>query len=405
MRKTLGLLLMLLAMIFTACGSVAMPEETQAPIEVEIPYEETTAELLHENIELTFRSVWQKEEPQAQVLLQAAQFFEKKTGAVVTILWPEDEEQMADIFQVPAADFAVMNAEIAMDLTQMAEDAAYYTSSHEVLRNQIISQMGFLGAVAQVPYLGGIYYNADIFTNCAITEMPQTWDEFTKICQLLRQKGWQPLTLDKEDAVCAMELHLRRAIGTEEMLRFMGKDAHWHFDQSVIDSMEQVMIFAQEGNMTYGTPADYPAGQNKMGLSNSAMMVGTNADCAAVEEATLTDLRWGVFPYPGDAGSGTWITADMLVIHRDCKAAQAAFDFVMLLVSGEFDQLRTDISCGIPADPANSSPIAGVTEALNAAQPEPLCVFGSGQTDPAVKLWSGWYDAANRYAIALERSK
>ena len=44
-------------------------------------------------------------------------------------------------------------------------------------------------------------------------------------------------------------------------------------------------------------------------------------------------------------------------------------------------------------------------EAQQAAQPHPLSVFRYKQIDPAVKLWSGWYDKANRYAIALERSK
>jgi hypothetical protein len=78
---------------------------------------------------------------------------------------------------------------------------------------------------------------------------------------------------------------------------------------------------------------------------------------------------------------------------------------MMLLVTGEFDQFRTDISCGIPADPSNTSPILGAMEALQAAQPQPLSVVSYKQIDPAVKLWSGWYDKANRYAIALERSK
>ena len=44
-------------------------------------------------------------------------------------------------------------------------------------------------------------------------------------------------------------------------------------------------------------------------------------------------------------------------------------------------------------------------EALQAAPPVALDIFGYKQTDTAVKLWSGWYSEANRYAIALERSK
>ena len=403
MKKILWLLL--LAVTLTACGTETTPETTAPLIEVEIPYEETEETLPYAQIELSFQTIWEPADPQAQALVQAAQFFEEKTGACVRIIWPGDEVAAADIFQIPAADFGAISEEAVLDLTEMAKKAGYEEKSHDALRDQIISRFGFLGAVAQTPYLGGIYYNADAFTTCGITQIPKTWDEFMNVSQVLRQKNWQPLTLDKEDAVAAMELHLRRSIGREEMLRFMGRDAHWHFDQRVVASMEQVMIFAQEGNMTYGTPADYPAGQNKMGLSNSAMMVGTNADCAAVEEATLTDIRWGLFPYPGDSGSGTWITADMVAIRKGCENGQAAFDFVMLLTTGEFDQFRTDLSGGIPADPANDSPIAGAMDALNAAQPEPLGIFGSRQTDAAVKLWSGWYDKADRYAIALERSK
>ena len=93
------------------------------------------------------------------------------------------------------------------------------------------------------------------------------------------------------------------------------------------------------------------------------------------------------------------------MIDEECAETQAAFDFVMLLATGEFDQLRADLTGGIPADPANRSPVEGAVEALQDAPPADLGIFGSKQTDAAVKLWSGWYDKPNRYAIALERSK
>lgn len=405
MKKILWILLPLLVLSLAGCGREEAPETTAPPVEVEVPYEETRPELPYADIALTFRAVWQKDAPQSQVLVQAADFFEKKTGASVAFLWPEEETQSADIYQIRAGDFMAIPPETVLDLTEMAEKAGYTEKSYEAMRSQITAKFGFLGAVAQVPYLGGIYYNAAIFEECGIAEMPRSWEAFTSLCQTLRSKGWQPLTLDKEDALTAMELHLRRTIGSEQMFLFMEKNVHWHFDQTVIDAMERVMRFVQEGNITYGTPADYPAGQNRMGLSNSAMMVGTNADCADVEEATLVDLEWGVFPYPGEQGSGTWAMADMLVIDSSCENAQAAFDFLMLLATGEFDQLRVDVTGGIPADPANRSPIAGVPEALRAAMPEPLGVFSDRQTDPAVKLWSAWYKTPSSYAVALEQSK
>lgn len=403
MKKILWVLLAVLVVTLAACGGSGAPDETQPPYEVEIPYTEETVQLPYEGVELTFRATWKKKDAQSQVLIQAAELFERTTGAKVKLLWSKDKA--ADIMQVTAKNFATMPAEEMLDLTELAKQSGYSENSFKAMRELVISQCGFLGAVPQVPYLGGIYYNSDIFTNCGITKLPNTWEEFVSLCQTLRLAGWSPLTLDNEDAVTAMELYLRRIVGNEDMAKFMTKDAHWHFDQRVVAAMEQVRLFVLDGNMTYGTPAESPIGQNKMGVSNSAMMVGTNADAAAVEKSTLTDLNWGVFPFPGTVSSGTWAQADMLVIDPNCENPQAAFDFVMLLVTGEFDQLRVDITGGIPADPGNRSPVAGVAQALDAAPPEPLGVFGSKQTDAAVRLWSGYYSKASSYATALERSK
>ena len=283
--------------------------------------------------------------------------------------------------------------------------ANYDAVSHETLRQQIIAQCGYLGAVAQVPYLGGIYYNRDVFAQCGIEEIPADWDDFLTLCQTLREQGWQPMTLDKENALRAMELHLRRSIGTYEIQRLMAKGNRWDTNMPAIAALEQVMLFVADGNIASGTPADAIESQNKMALSNAAMTVGTNADCAAMTERTLIDLDWGVFPYPGETESGTWMRADVLMIHRDCPNGQAAFDFLMLLVSGEFDQLRADLSGGIPADPNNASPIAGAMEAIASAQPEPLGCFGSKQMETALRLWGGRYDNAGRYASLLELSK
>lgn len=411
MKKRLWMVLLAL-LLLAGCGAKEeILEATEPPlVEVQVAYEETVQELPYADTELVIQSMWLRENPLSRVLLEAAALFERQTGAVVTVRWRDENTTLEsaegiDIIQIPAAEFASMNAEYALDMTDMAAAAGYEAKSHETLRQQIVQQCGYLGAVAQIPYLGGIYYNADIFAQCGIETLPQDWDGFLALCHGLRQRGWQPLTLDQEDALAAMELHLRRSVGTDEVRRMMSKGHRWDTNMPAIDAMDQVKLFVQDGNMATGTPAETPIGQNKMASSNAAMMVGTNADCADVEEASLMDLNWGVFPYPGNLSSGTWMTADMLVIHRNTKHAQAAFDFLMLLATGEFDQLRADLSVGIPADPENESPVSGAMDAIRAAQPEPLGLMGKKQMTAAVRLWSAYYSQSGRYASLLEISK
>lgn len=411
MKKRLWMVLLAL-LLLAGCGAKEEIQEMTEPplVEVQVAYEETVQELPYADTELVIQSMWLRENPLSRVLLEAAALFERQTGAVVTVRWRDENTTLEsaegiDIIQIPAAEFASMNAEYALDMTDMAAAAGYEAKSHETLRQQIVQQCGYLGAVAQIPYLGGIYYNADIFAQCGIETLPQDWDGFLALCHGLRQRGWQPLTLDQEDALAAMELHLRRSVGTDEVRRMMSKGHRWDTNMPAIDAMDQVKLFVQDGNMATGTPAETPVGQNKMASSNAAMMVGTNADCADVEEASLMDLNWGVFPYPGNLSSGTWMTADMLVIHRNTKHAQAAFDFLMLLATGEFDQLRADLSVGIPADPENESPVSGAMDAIRAAQPEPLGLMGKKQMTAAVRLWSAYYSQSGRYASLLEISK
>lgn len=405
MKKILALLLA--ALLLTGCALVeAPPETTVPPVEVQVPYEETENTRLYEGAMLTFGARWDPESVEAQVLTKAARVFEATTGAAVEIRWPDGETAPeGDIFQITAAEFEEMDPETVLDLTQMAESTNFLSKSYESLNNQTAEKLGFLGALVQVPYLGGIYYNTEVFDDCAVTETPKSWEDYMSLCDHLYVSGWEPLAMDTDDAITALELHLRRFIGTEEIHRLMDKKGHWYEDEPAIAAFEQALLFAQAGFVCVDTPADYPAGQNKMALTNCAMMIGTNADCVDVEEKTLTDLSWGVFPYPGPTGSGIYVYADRIAISKTCENPQAAFDFALLLCSGEFDQLRADLTEGIPADPRNASPIRGAVEVLTNEAAEPVGIFGTRQQDAAVKLWTAWFEKATRHAIELERSK
>ena len=49
-------------------------------------------------------------------------------------------------------------------------------------------------------WVGGLFYNKDIFAACGIESEPQTWEEFLNVCQTLQDNGYVPLLDNCQDA-------------------------------------------------------------------------------------------------------------------------------------------------------------------------------------------------------------
>lgn len=378
------------------------PEEvTQVPTEwvVEIPSQER----IYQGVELTFLARWEESDPRNAVLTQAAEVFEAQTGAVVNIQRDDSQDAAADIYQLPGSALSDY-ADTVLDLTQMAQTAGYGDKSFTVLTEQVISRCGFLGAIPQTPYVGGFYYNRETFETSGIIQSPRTWESFLAVCDQLVSGGWQPLTLDSENADDLLVMQLTQYLGAEGA-QAVATGGGWTGEQA-LQAMTDIYEFVASGYLATGTPGDRPAGQNKLALSNSAMCYGTNALCTQVEAATDTDLGWGMFPYPGAGGGEPVITvdADVLAVSSRCASPQAAFDFIMLLVCGEFDQLRVDLTDGIPADPANESAIDGAVQALQVAQvlEIPQVEWTENQQKTILKLWKGNFEGNDAFSKAMD---
>lgn len=384
MKKWISLLLCAALAVFGAgCGVDTAPETTTAETQIpEIPYESEPVQKKYQDVQLVLAAMVEETDPQAQVICQAAQVFEKQTGAQVTVEWASGNRETADIFQLPLEKLTGETLSGALDLTQLAQDAGYDACSFPALRQQVTAQCGYLAGIAQTPYLSGVYYNRDVFAECGIAEAPESWEAFLTVCAALRSGGYSPLALNNEGAVLAARLHLHQAMAAQD-------------EEQLAQATQQILDLAAGGDLAEDTPAAAPEGQNKLGLYNGAMTVGSNALCAQVEEASQVQISWGVFAWPG-GGTGSVATADVLCVRKDCVNAQAAFDFIMLLCTGEFDQLRADVTGGIPADPDNASPIAGAVETLLAAQPQ-TALLG---TDALLKLWTGGYGSGAAFAAA-----
>ena len=88
------------------------------------------------------------------------------------------------------------------------------------------------------------------------------------------------------------------------------------------------------------------------------MVVCANYVAPEVNNNSGTEINWGMFNYPAVEGgadpSNAYAGANSLAITKYSENAQAAFDFLMFLTSGEFDQKMADTADQIPADPSNT---------------------------------------------------
>lgn len=406
MKKIISLLLILTIFALCGCGQDVPPETTvlNAPTEPpvqEIPFAQEPDLRKYPGTQLQFFSLLAEDDPEAAAVTQAAAVFSRQTGAEVTVTWLGGDEAAliqalaagsgADIFEISGIGLQNVGASYALDLTELAGASDYESHSYEALRGQVAQRCGYLAGIPWRLYLTGVYYNREAFADCAIDQAPKTWEEFLAACQALVTGGYAPLTMDAENAYIPLELHLERSLGAERATELLSSGS-WEKDAQAMQAVGQLCAFVADGYLMKGCPADYPAGQNKLALSNAAMAAGSNRLCGQVEDTALVEISWGVFAWPGDgAGTGTAVDADVLAVNKASPNAQAAFDFILLLSTGEFDQLRADLSGGIPADPANVSPIFGAEEALAAADSRSLGLPDSKNNSRILKLWQGKY--------------
>ncbi len=389
MKRILGLLV--LALLLAGCGAEevvpttvpVVPTEPSAPAVLEEVFSTEPEARKYEGVTLTVAPGVEETEAVAAVYRQAAAVFSAGTGAEVVLSWGADAG--GDVHLVPWGG----DASGAMDLTALAEQAEYETHSYQSLTTQVAGHYGYLAGLPHIPYAGGVYYNVAVFDSCGIEAPPATWADFLAVCQTLREQGWETLALNTEDAYSASWLHFERSQGTAGLSKA----------GQVELLAKQIMELQAAGLLPTGTPAAAPGGENRLALSNGTMTFGTNALCGRMEESTGMDLNWGVFPWPGgDKGTGCYACSDLLCISAGTKAPEAAFEFALLLCTGEFDQLRADVTNGLPADPGNSSPVRGAAAILEKAVltgiPEPT----KKQELSAQRLWAGYYKKATDFS-------
>lgn len=449
MKKKMVSLLLTAAMAVTmlaGCGGTATTAEStpaeSAPAETEeaAPAETTeateaaddaaatdTAAADYSGVELTFWSMWSNTEPQGKVLQEAADAFSEKTGATINIEWKGrdikniivtalEAGENIDIFEEDYSRISKTYADFCLDLTDMAAAANYDAQSFKCFNDQAIEWAGFLPTVTEQPQVGGIFYNKDIFDASGITTLPTTWDEFLAACQSMVDAGYEPMALDGAYADFFLGYHLSRHIG-QDALGELSVNGGWADNAEVIKGAQELIDFVNAGYLADGAPDEYPASQNKIGLTeNVAMVVCANYVCAEVNNNTQTEINWGLMNYPAVEGgadsSNAYAGANSMAITKTSANPQAAFDFMLFLTSGEYDQKMADAASQIPADPSNTAPamMDGTIETLQATTAPLAWNMGLSDNsdlapsikDVAIGLFEGRYASGEEFAAAMD---
>ena len=308
----------------------------------------------------------------------------------------------------------------------MAKAVNYDSWSYACLNNQVIewtterddegnvTKEGYLNSIVEQPQVGGVFYDKDAFEAAGVAAEPKTWAEFLDACQKIKDSGVGPVAQDSAYANFAFYHQLVRYLG-EDKITELATNGGWS-GTAAEQAAQDIIDLRNEGFLADGAPDEFPSSQNKIGFGQAAMIVCANYVTAEVNQNTGTEVNWGLFNYPavdgGVENSAAYAGANSLAVTEYSENPQEAFDFIIFLTTGEWDQKMADAAAQIPADSRNTAPsnLTGTIETLKAAdKPMTWCAGLNANADlkdtiksMCTELFEGKYADGAAFCAALD---
>lgn len=331
--------------------------------------------------EITYWSMWNSTENQAKVIQEAADAYEKETGVHVNIEWKgrdvktligsalqagEDIDLYDDDYQR-----VVQNTkDYLADLTDMAAKADYESHAMPVIYEKALSWGdGKLYTIPYQIYTTGVWYNKEIFKEAGVEDAaPATWTEFLDVCQKIKDAGYNPITCNSDTSVELLYgFQLARYIGQDAVLDCYNNGS-WSEVPEAKKAAEDIATLVDKGYFSPNAPANYPDGQNEIGFGESAMILNASWIPNEINQNTGETIDWGFFPWPAVEGGVDGTEASMVGsqgfgIPAKSEMQQEAFDFAMMIATGDYDLKMAESVSSIPSDTANTEWPAAIAEA------------------------------------------
>lgn len=318
--------------------------------------------------ELVYWSMWNNTEPQAKVIQEAIDAYTTETGVKVKVEWKGrdigtvlqaalEAGENIDFFDWDYQKISLEYADKVLSLEDMGKAINYDDFAIKALPTSVRKWAGELITIPYQPYTSGVFYNKEMFKKAGIDKEPATWPEFLEVCKKIKDSGVAPIAQDDAYADYVFGYHLARYIGQAEVEN-ISKNGDWAENEYVLKAAQDIIDLIDKGYFSEYAPGAFPEGENEIGYGEAAMIVNASWVPSEITNNTQCDIDWGMFNYPAveggkDATTIANVGAQGFAINKNSKNAQAAFDLIMKITTGEFDS-KMALECGgIPADTRN----------------------------------------------------
>lgn len=331
--------------------------------------------------EMTYWSMWNSTEGQAKVIQEAAEAYEKETGIHINIEWKGrdiktligpalDAGEDVDFFDTDYMMLTQQNGKYLADLTDMAAAADYEKHIMPILLDNVKEWSdGALKAMPYQPYTTGVWYDKAMFEKAGVKETPETFDELLEVCEQLKKSGVNPMTCNSDGVTLLYGYQLARYVGQDKVLETLD-NADWANVPEAKKAADDIRTLFDKGYMSEYAPANYPEGQNEIGFGESCMILNASWIPNEINQNTGATVDWGFFPWPSveggvDGPEASMVGSQGFGIVEKSEYKQEAFDFLLTVVTGDYDSKMAEAVVSIPSDVENTK----WTESVSGAEP------------------------------------
>ena len=311
---------------------------------------------------LVYWSMWEATEPQGQVIQEAVDAYTEQTGVKVDLqfkgrtgnreaLQPAlDGGTQIDIFDEDIDRVNGMYGKYLLDLEDLAKDNDYEATANAGLMAACRDAGG--GTLKTIPYQPNVFaffYNKDLFEENG-WKVPTTWQEFTTLCDEIKQSGTLPLYLGFKDTWTCLAPWNALAVGLTDSDTCnqvnMGNTTFSDTYGPVAEKMRALLDYAEKNPYAYG----YNDACTAFARGESAMYpIGSYA--IPQIKSVNPDMNIGSFTFPAnDEESDNVLNSGIdlqFSVMKACKNKEAAYEVLKYLYDDETIQIYLDDQGGI----------------------------------------------------------